>query len=256
MELLLTNDDGYGSPGLRALEAALEELEEVTVVAPTEDRSESGRTCSERVRIERRDRGVAVSGTPVDCVIVGLEELDLDPDLVIAGCNNGANIGSGIGRSGTVGAAVEATFAGQAAMAVSLYVPKPRWPLDPTVETYDFATRLARYLADRAPETGVFEDGGYLNVNVPLGADETTPIHVTRLSTEYAMSAGRDGESVTLRDVSWDRMADGGVDEPTGTDRWALLEGGVSISPLRIHDSASASDSFRAVIEEFDPSDR
>ena len=261
---LLTNDDGIDSPGFRALYHALSAVGEVVAVAPADDRSAVGRTLSSAVSVTDHELGYAVEGTPADCAVAGLESLCPDADMVVAGCNRGANIGAYVlGRSGTVSAAVEAAFFDVPAMAVSLYVPPAEeegveWreragdPAD-----YRDAVTAARYLADRTLDAGVFERTDYLNVNAPL-TDEITGMEITRPSTVYDMTAERDGDRITLRDRTWDGMRDGTLPDPAGTDRRAVAEGRVSVSPLtaphttRHHEALDglAAEYDRAVVEE------
>ncbi|PSP90314.1 5'/3'-nucleotidase SurE [Halobacteriales archaeon QS_4_69_34] len=259
MDVLLTNDDGIESTGIRVLAEALSTFADVTVVAPADDRSAVGRSRSREVTVEEHDLGYAVSGTPTDCVICGLCALVPDADLVVAGCNEGANLGEYVlGRSGTVSAAVEATFFAVPAIAVSLYIPGSEVDFleyAARESEYEHAVRAAAYLAEGAPSRGVFEHADYLNVNAPIpenGADRGAnarngrsssgdadsdggggaTMEVTRPSHVYDMDAVRDGESIELRDCIWGRMADGDVPDPEGTDRRAVLEGRVSVSPL------------------------
>ena len=140
MHLLLTNDDGIGSPGLAALYEALSEIATVTVVAPAADQSGVGRTRSDlsfeldnRITIDDHGWGYVVDGTPADCVAVGLRHIPEadEVDLVVSGANDGPNVGSYIlGHSGTVGAAVEAAFLGTPAIAVSGYDRETYFPED------------------------------------------------------------------------------------------------------------------------------
>ncbi|ADJ14994.1 5'/3'-nucleotidase SurE [Halalkalicoccus jeotgali] len=233
LEVLLTNDDGIDSPGFRALYDALSAVANVTAVAPASDQSAVGRSMSSEVGIEEHELGFAIAGTPADCVVAGLEALGPSTDLVVSGCNTGANLGAYVlGRSGTVSAAVEAAFCGIPAIAVSLHVPQDEWPRTPAVEEYAEAGRAARYLVERAPTRGVFEHAEYLNVNVPLPADDPAPMAITRPSTVYEMGATQDGDSITLHDLSWEAMSEGTIDDPEGTDRRAVMEGKVSVSPL------------------------
>jgi len=129
MRVLLTNDDGVDSPGLDALRDALSTLGKVTVVAPATDQSGVGRARSRTVGITDHDDAIAVAGTPADCVAYGLRGLDHEFDLVVSGCNHGPSIGAYVlGRSGTVGAAMEAGFLGVPAVAVSAYHPDEFFP--------------------------------------------------------------------------------------------------------------------------------
>jgi len=243
-EILLTNDDGIDAPGLAALESGLGDVADVTVVAPADDQSTVGRQTSTEVVVQRRNGGVALSGTPADCVIAGLQEFCTDPDLVVAGCNRGANLGGYVlGRSGTVSAAVEAAFHGVPAIAASLYIPVDDEAFeDAAVERrhYREAVRATTYLVEHALPAGVFESADYLNVNAPVPAgdlagadnDEPAEMRITRPSHRYEMSASRDGDVVRLDDRIWELMADGTLEEPDGTDRGAILDGAVSVSPL------------------------
>jgi 5'-nucleotidase len=237
--VLLTNDDGVESVGFRATYDALAALDgvSVTAVAPADDQSAVGRRLSTRVEVWDHDLGFVVEGTPADCVVAGLEALCPATNLVVAGCNKGANLGQYVlGRSGTVSAAVEATFFDVPALAVSLFVPPDRdaaWD-EVATDPADFAdaTRATAYLVDHADDAGVFEAADYLNVNAPLAGDDPAPMRVTFPSTTYDMRATRDGERVHLDDNVWARLRDGSIEEPEGSDRRAVVEGRVSVSPL------------------------
>jgi 5'-nucleotidase len=234
MHVLLTNDDGIRETGLRALYESLTSVAEVTVVAPAADQSAVGRSLSSRVAVEERDFGYAVDGTPADCVVAGLQSIVPDADLLVAGCNRGANLGQyTLGRSGTVSAAVEAAFFERPAIAISMYVPDDvdYRTFDPEVDEYREAARVARFLAEHALDAGVFEEADYLNVNVPM-AEEPCAMEITEPSAYYDMDAVRDGDAIELRDRIWERMSEGALPDPEGTDRRAVLEGRVSVSPL------------------------
>jgi len=234
MHVLLTNDDGIRETGLRALYDSLTDVVDVTVVAPAADQSAVGRSLSSRVAVEENDFGYAVHGTPADCVVAGLQSLAPDVDLVVSGCNRGANLGQyTLGRSGTVSAAVEAAFFERPAIAVSMYIPDgvDYRTFDPDPGDYREAARAARFLTENALEDGVFDEADYLNVNVPM-ADEPCPMEITEPSAYYDMDAVRDGGDIELRDRIWERMAEGSLPDPEGTDRRAVVEGRVSVSPL------------------------
>lgn len=236
MDILLTNDDGIDSPGLRALYEALSTVGDVLVVAPAADQSAIGRALSYEVAVEEHESGYAVEGTPADCVVAGLEAIGPYPDLVVAGCNRGANLGAYVlGRSGTVSAAVEAAFFGLPAIAVSLYIPGDVDFAEshPPVDAYGEAARATAYLAEGAMAEGVFDDAGYLNVNAPPPDGEPAPMAVTRPSHTYDMTAAREPDgTITLTDRIWEHMRAGGLDEPAGTDRHAVMNGAISVSPL------------------------
>jgi 5'-nucleotidase len=236
MEILLTNDDGIDSVGFRALYDALSSVADVTAVAPAEDKSAVGRQMSSDVVVDDHPLGYAIHGTPADCTVVGLEALCPDVDMVVAGCNKGANLGAYVlGRSGTVSAAVEAAFFEVPAIAVSLYVPESDAPWgELATEATDFrpATAATTYLVDHAPEAGVFDRAEYLNLNAPLGAEDPE-MRITEPSKVYDMTARPDGDDrITLHDRIWERMRDDDIPDPDGTDRRAVVDGHVSVSPL------------------------
>ena len=132
MHILLTNDDGVHAPGLMKLAAALAEHHKVTVVAPDRERSAASHslTLGQPLLVKSIEseapqscRIYAVSGTPVDCIRVGLDPLiDSPVDLIVSGINNGANLGTDISYSGTVHAAMEGAVCGYPAVAFSLRI--------------------------------------------------------------------------------------------------------------------------------------
>ncbi len=238
MQILLTNDDGIDEVGLRTLYERLSPIADVTVVAPADDQSAVGRQLSRAVDLIEHELGYAVEGTPADCVVAGLGALDLDPDLVVSGCNHGANLGAYVlGRSGTVSAAVEAAFFDVPAIAASVYFPAGEFSYEdfsPDPVHFDEAARAVRYLVEHAPNVDVFETADYLNVNAPLPPKEgTAPMEITRPSHVYEMDSERDADGrVRIHDRIWEMMAEGSVPDPVGSDRRAVLEGRVSVSPL------------------------
>ena len=242
--ILLTNDDGIDTLGFRALHRTLSKRGyDVVAVAPAADQSSVGRSLSTDVVVHDHELGYAVEGTPADCAVVGLSELVPDADVVVAGCNEGANLGEYVlGRSGTVSAAVEAAFFDVPAIATSMYVPAGEDPSEWSLDLRDFAHASATtgFLVDHAVGAGVFEQVDYLNVNAPMADGETgpapaerAPIEVTEPSQLYEMDASRTPENgVRLHDRVWDRMETGDLPDPPGTDRRAIVEGRVSVSPL------------------------
>lgn len=248
--ILLTNDDGIDAVGLRSLYDVLAEEYEVTTIAPTTDQSSVGRTLSDDVEVATHELGYAVDGTPVDCVVAGLDEFVPDADLVVSGCNKGANLGAyTLGRSGTVSAAVEAAFFDVPAVATSMYVPggSDWWKRELSPAEFGHAAHTTRFLVDEAVDAGVFDRADYLNVNAPLapetddGRREAAPIRVTTPSTWYGMEATRNGDGrVSFSDPIWGRMSETAVPDPVGTDRRAVVDGEVSVSPLSVPHASAA----------------
>ena len=126
MQILLSNDDGVHSAGLMILYKELKKLGDVWVVAPLEEKSTTGHslTIHKPLRmISIRPNFYGVSGSPADCVYLGIRQvIGKMPDLVISGINRGANLGQDVYYSGTVSAAREACILGIPALAVSLSV--------------------------------------------------------------------------------------------------------------------------------------
>ncbi|MFB6118587.1 5'/3'-nucleotidase SurE [Halosegnis sp.] len=263
MDVLLTNDDGIDAEGLGVLYDALAAVDglDVTAVAPADDQSAVGRAVSHEVDLVEHELGYAVEGTPADCIVAAVGALDTSPDLVVSGCNRGANLGEYVlGRSGTVSAAVEAAFFDIPAIAVSLYVPAAEdldfAEFEPDGGAYAEAARATRYLADHAVGAGVFERADYLNVNCPVPGDEPAPMVVTRPSHVYDMGAERDGDTVHIVDRIWERMAAGDVPDPEGTDRRAVMEGAISVSPLTAPHTTERHDALDGLTAGYDDAAR
>lgn len=206
--ILLTNDDGIGSPGLRAAAEALAGLGELIIAAPREQQTSAGRafpSISEGTiqAVEYPLNGspvqaYAVAGSPAQTVLHALLEIvPHPPDLVVAGINYGENVGSSVTISGTVGAALEAAGAGIPALAVSLQI------LNGDFYTYhdlDFAAaaHFTRVFARRMLEARLPFDVDVLKVEVPADATPATPWQMTRLSRRPYYRA------VVVRPGGWD----------------------------------------------------
>lgn len=126
MRILVTNDDGINAPGLKVLaDIARAFTDDVWVVAPDTNQSGASHslTLHEPLRCEAvADKRYAVSGTPTDCVIMGVRHLLLDhpPDLVLSGVNKGANLAEDVTYSGTIAGAIEGAQLGVRSIAMSL----------------------------------------------------------------------------------------------------------------------------------------
>jgi 5'-nucleotidase len=167
-KILLTNDDGVRAPGLRAAYEGLRELGDVTVVAPSSQRSGASHTITLEVPLRAHRLkdlpGYRVDFTPVDCVKLALKELLPErPDLVVSGINRGTNGGTLVHYSGTVGAAVEAALNGIPAVAFSLAQHR-----DPD---FTASGRVVRGITERVLREGL-DPNVVLNVNVPPGPFE------------------------------------------------------------------------------------
>jgi 5'-nucleotidase len=230
MKILLSNDDGYRSPGLRILAEELARHGDVTVVAPDRDRSGASNslTLDVPIRAERLDNGyVRVNGTPTDCVhlaITGL--LDREPDLVVAGINHGPNLGDDVIYSGTVAAATEGRFLGLPAIAVSIDSHQPRY-----LETAALVVgRLVAGLRDAEMNPSTI-----LNVNVPdLPLEQIRGLSATRLGHRHKAEPVTQLLDPRGRPMYWIGPAGSEQDAGEGTDFFALRNGFVSVTPIQV----------------------
>ncbi|MFC7213782.1 5'/3'-nucleotidase SurE [Saliphagus sp. GCM10025334] len=233
--VLLTNDDGIEATGIRALYDALEPVADVTMVAPATDRSGMSRSDSRAFTVEERAEGYAVDGTPVDCVHFARGKLEREFDVVVSGCNDSPNLGAHkIERSGTVCAAIEAGFLGLPGIALSLY-DSVTGSREFVRDEYADAERITRYLVRETLELGDRRPFDYLNVNVPAGESDPR-IRITEPTYHFDVRIDERPDG-TYR--AWDHFydpLDPSVDvdltDPVGTDRRAVADGEVSITPL------------------------
>jgi 5'-nucleotidase len=169
MRILVSNDDGFFAHGLPPLVEALGEIGEVWVVAPHRERSAQSHafTMFEPLRLmQRRPRMFACTGTPADCVYLGVHHvMPGPPDLVVSGINRGANLSNDVLYSGTCAAAMEAALVGLPALAVSLYVD---WEKPAEEHNYTAAARVATDVAAKLLVHGM-PYRTMLNLNVPDG---------------------------------------------------------------------------------------
>ena len=170
LKVLLVNDDGYGAPGLEALYGCLRERHEVLVVAPDGQRSGAGQsvTLGRPIRARRMAHGYAVTGTPADCVKIGVRHLMPECDLVVSGINPGANLGVDCNYSGTASAAREAAMQGRAALAASCYCRE--------FKDVEYLARITAQTAELLLENPL-PKGAFLNLNMPnLTREQPMPV--------------------------------------------------------------------------------
>lgn len=230
MRILLSNDDGYLAPGLRALNDAISAIAATVVVAPDRDRSGASNslTLEQPIRAAEAENGfIRVEGTPTDCVhlaITGL--LEEEPDMVVSGINAGANMGDDVLYSGTVAAATEGRFLGYPAMAVSIASHTPTY--------IDTAARVAAQLVQQLRDNPLPPDS-ILNVNIPdLPFDELQGIVATRLGHRHKAEPVVKSQDPRGRPIYWVGEAGAEQDAGQGTDFHAVRNGFVSVTPLQV----------------------
>jgi 5'-nucleotidase len=246
-QILLTNDDGIRSPGLWAAAETLSSLGFVTVVAPREQQSGTGRSMpassdgviqEETVTVGGKSWKVyAVGGTPAQAVQHGvLEIMPNKPDLLVAGINYGENVGIGITISGTVGAALEGAALGLPSLAVSQQTGNLDHRSYSKEVSFEAAAGFTALFAKVLLEGKLMADVDVLKVEVPLGATQDTLWRVTRLSrfsyfVPVKPERGAWRESATL---GYRENMEPSEVEP-GTDVHALrIEGDVAVTPLSL----------------------
>lgn len=272
--ILLTNDDGVTAPGLKALRGALARIGSVTVVAPATDMSGTGRAFSlgrgtdflsnvlesERtlestedyygfsVPYQLQGDAYAIEGTPSECVLIG-HDIVPEPDVVVSGCNPGINSGRPtISRSGTIGAAVEASLAGTPAIAVSMAIADSYESI--AVEEFDRAAQFTTSLVELCLQNSVFSAVDFLNVGIPHQDAPLVDVRLTGPDETHRVSARRDGEeSFTIQIASG--SAAGKLDTDGGmTDRQAIAANYATISPYTLPHAFRQPESVESVAAE------
>lgn len=233
--VLITNDDGFNSPGIRALLRAFAQKVEVILVAPKDERSCSSHSITARRPLVVQEvevegvKGFAVDGTPADTVILGLNLFNHSPiDFVVSGINRGPNLGFDVFYSGTVAAAMEAAMSGVPSIAVSLVLGE--------AGNYDLAASVAFAVFEKFERVLENERNLVLNVNVPDVAERThlAGWSITELGDRFYFTRVREMESDAgglRRFVFEEERRDLFLLE--NSDFQAVWHSRVSITPLR-----------------------
>jgi 5'-nucleotidase len=233
MLFLLTNDDGIDSPGLEHLARCLSDLGDVYVVAPERERSAAGHsiTMHKPIRVRpKEDRGKRIkvwetSGSPADCVVVGVFDLlPQKPNLVVSGINLGPNLGDDLTYSGTVSGALEGFICDIPALAISLATyENPLW---------EGAAQIAQGIVKAVLSLSSMI---LLNINIPnYPRNQIKGFALTRLGRRrYASRLTRRTDQFG-RPYYW---IGGKLEEKElepGTDCWAIENKLVSLTPLTL----------------------
>lgn len=257
--ILITNDDGIDSPTLVPLAQALQHLGEVRVVVPSTERSWVGKAITrfEVVHADLRERaGVpmyAVSGTPADCVSLGVHTLYREPpNLVVSGINLGLNFGLAfLLSSGTVGGALEAWIAGAPSIAFSIAIPDDAYGLTGARRIAALGTRpvaaaaVAADIVETLLREGFPPEVDLFSVNMPADTSRETPRMIARLTrSRYGplFVPGPEGgylhrfQSLTP------------LEHPADGDMQVVSRGAVAITPLRLDLTASLSSRLRTAL--------
>jgi 5'-nucleotidase len=229
--ILVSNDDGIHSDGLKALVDVLRPHGRIVVVAPDREQSAVSHalTLHRPLRIDQLDDDRwTVDGTPTDCVNLAINGiLRQRPALVISGINKGANLGDDVTYSGTVSAAMEGTLLGVPSIAVSQI---GRGPYDFTIAAGFAGELVARVLANPMPPDTL------LNVNVPQFADGERPrgVALTRMGKRRYGDAVIEKVDPRGRKYYWIGGEELSFVEEEGTDFHAVSGGRISVTPIHL----------------------
>ena len=231
MHILISNDDGYRAPGIKALADAMKRFGRVTIVAPEHNHSGASNSLSlnRPLTVEHipGDNLYVVSGTPSDCVHVALTGLlDERPDLVVSGINCGANMGDDTMYSGTVAAAIEGYLFGVPSIAFS--------QIDKGWAELESAANVASTVVERFLAADREAGPVLLNVNIPnMPFDRLQGIRATRLGRRSCADDVICEMSPRGFPIYWLGAAGKPADAAEDTDFWATQHGFVSVSPLQ-----------------------
>jgi 5'-nucleotidase len=227
--ILVTNDDGYFSPGIQALAAALADVGRVVVVAPKTEASAVGHALTLRrpLRLEQINPEVyAVDGTPTDCVNIAISQvLHANPALIVSGINRGLNIGDDVTYSGTVAGALEGALLGYPAIAVSLQVLRDGVEPDFGPAARIAAAYAARLLARPLPPRT------FLNINVPRG--EILGIRTTVQATRNHITKVDRRTDPRAQPYFWIEEALDDWQPHDRSDYQAICDGFVAVTPVQ-----------------------
>lgn len=235
--ILVTNDDGISSQGIKILAKMLESAGDVYVVAPESEQSAVAHslTLHRPLKFDKvGKRAYSINGTPTDCVIIGINKLlPQKPDIIVSGINNGGNLGDDVTYSGTVAAAMEGTLLGIPSIAISLAIKDMnnganRQRPAALKEAAGFAVKLAGMVL----ENGLPKDT-LLNVNVP-DCKENKGVKFTVQGKRVYDNAVQELQDPRGRRFYW---IGGGAPQGRGgenTDIEAVQDGYISITPVHL----------------------
>ena len=239
--ILVSNDDGVRAPGIAAVAQILQAIGQVTIIAPSQNQSGKGHSIVTSEPVFREDitlpnglRAIGLTATPATTVNIAIRNIMAPrPDLVVSGINAGLNLGYSGYLSGTVGAAREAAMHGVPAIAASLAAAGvPRSIGAAAEEVLGVARRVKQY--GLPPNT-------FLNVSIPALPEGG---YKGYMITTQAMQRGGDETFAEMkhpsgRTIYWNVYEEGGT-APEGTDIWAVSNGYVAVTPMKVGETDAA----------------
>jgi len=250
--ILVSNDDGVRAPGIAAVAQVLQAIGDVTIVAPAENQSGKGHSIVISEPVFREDltlpngmRAIGLTATPASTVNIAIRNIVRPkPDLVVSGINRGYNLAYSAYLAGTVGAAREGAIHGVPAIAASLSEEAaPRDFVAAAEEVLGVARRVKQY---------GLPAGAFLNVNIPgvppggyKGYMVTTQAKAKSGDESFAEMKHPSG-----RTIYWNVFKEGAGTAPQGTDAWAVSQGYVSVTPVRLgKEDPSQMDTWRQIFK-------
>jgi len=231
--ILVTNDDGISAPGIRTLISAMNEIGDVIVVAPDSPQSAMGHAitinstlhCNE-IKIDNGpQKEYSCSGTPADCVKLGINEiLNRKPDICVSGVNHGSNSSINVIYSGTMSAAVEASIEGIPAIGFSLL--DYSWNAD-----FNSIKKYLIGITKKALDEGI-PKGNALNINFPK-EKEIKGIKICRQANAYWVEKFDKRSNPQGKEYYWLTGEFINEDKGEDSDEWALENGYISIVPVK-----------------------
>ena len=249
--ILISNDDGVRAQGLAIVAQTLQAIGQVIIVAPAENQSGKGHSIVTTEPVFRTDltlpnglKAISLTATPATTVNIAISNIVTPkPDLVVSGINRGLNLGYASYLSGTVGAARQGAMMGVPAIATALAEAG-------TQRDYVFAAEEVLGVARRVKQWGL-PPNTFLSVNIPImPADGFKGYMIT---TQAMQNGGKEFFVETKhpsgRSIYWNQFEEGGT-APQGTDIWAVSNGYVSVTPMKVGETdLSQMDALRAIFK-------
>ena len=236
MNILITNDDGIRADGIIELAKELAKTHNIYVVAPDTQRSATGHAITihnaiivNKEYIDDNISAYSISGTPADCVKIGVEALfkEVNIDMVLSGINNGPNLGTDVIYSGTVAAAIEGLVEGKPSIALSC--DSSRVTTEEYREAAQYTAKLVKKLEGNLDKLS----GNILNLNFPKG--DKKGVRITKLGKRIYNNVMDDRESIRGQRYVWMGGDLASVEQDKDSDIFAVENGYISITPVHIN---------------------
>ncbi|HSQ89795.1 5'/3'-nucleotidase SurE [Romboutsia sp.] len=235
MNILITNDDGITADGIIELAKEIAKTENVYVVAPETQRSATGHAITmhspimvNEEFIQENIKAYSISGTPADCVKIGIEALfkDVEIDLVLSGINNGPNLGTDVVYSGTVSAAIEGLIQNKPSIAISYN------EFNISKETYKEASKHVVKIIDNVKDKLEILDDCVLNVNIP--SEDIKGFKITKLGERKYENVMEERFSPYGKRYFWMGGKVKELEQEQDSDIVAVEKGYISVTPVNI----------------------